>query len=148
MASQLIIQILISLGLILLGLIIYPIIAAVLYKKIPSGKIGKHRSVVLKRILNLSVWTAIIIAILVTWNVGLQNIWITITSFVALVAIGFFAVWSLLSNVIAGILIYLTKPFEIGNTIKILPEEIEGEVLEIRSFFIMIKDKKGNVINI
>lgn len=69
-------------------------------------------------------------------------------SVLGLIAIGFVAVWSILSNIICAIILFVTKPFVIDSHIRFLHAKIEGRVDEITLFFTILEDKKGNLIHI
>ena len=49
------------------------------------------------------------------WGFDPEKLWVVVTGFLGLVAIGFFAVWSLLSNTIAGLFLFLSDPFKIND---------------------------------
>ncbi|NQZ78609.1 MAG: mechanosensitive ion channel [Ekhidna sp.] len=65
-------------------------------------------------------------------------------SILGLVAIGFFAIWSLLSNIIAGIIIYIINPFKISDTIVLVEKEITGKVTDIGLIFTTLADDEGS----
>lgn len=141
-------QIIYTIIILALIFIIYPLVYNIFGKLFQKGKIGEHKKIILKRSLNLIVFTIAIISLTLVWGFKLENIWVSITSILALVAIGFFAVWSLLSNIIAGILLFLARPFKIGNHIEIIPEKIKGKVLLIGSMFTILDDEKKGTIHI
>lgn len=64
--------------------------------------------------------------------------------------IGFFAKWSLLSNITSSILIFFNHPIKIGHTIKVLhkDEHYEGEVTDLNFFFVHLKTKDNEIITI
>ncbi len=145
--TKIIIQITLTLVILLILLIIYPLFYRIISKKI-HGRIKKQEKILIKRLSSFSLWIIGIISIFIVWNFNLDSLWTTITGFLALIAIGLFAVWSILSNLIAGIMLYLTKPFRINDKIKIIPEEIQGEVLAINALFTTLKDENENLISI
>lgn len=65
--------------------------------------------------------------VIYVWGIDLENVWVFLTGFLGLVAIGFFAVWSILSNIFAG---------------------IKGTVKDINLFFITLIDEEGNHLQI
>lgn len=132
----------------LLALLVYPLLYRLFSGKVAKNKIKRHNQILIHRFTNLIVWTISIFILIGIWNLGFDTLWTTITGMIALVAIGFVAVWSLLSNVIAGFILYFVRSFEIGDIIKILPEEIEGELIAIDTMFIRIRDKNGNIYHV
>lgn len=82
------------------------------------------------------------------WGVNIHNVWVFITGTVGMVAIGFFAVWSILSNILAGVLLFISDPFRLNDHIAVLPEDIRGKVVDMKLLFVVLKDDEGNVIHI
>lgn len=99
------------------------------------------RYYMIRRLSTISINLAALIILLVIWGIHVKNLWVSITSVMAMVAVAFFAVWSLIGNILAGILIYFTNPFKIGDYIEVAPDKIEGRVLAINTFFTVLKDE-------
>ena len=88
------------------------------------------------------------LALVSVWGVDVHNLWLFFTSVVGLIAIGFFAVWSILSNVITGIIIIISKDFRIGDELNIQPENISGNIVDMSLLFLKLEDKEGFSIHI
>lgn len=110
--------------------------------------IRKSRYFAIRRILDIITLVLCVAALLVIWDITLKNIWFSVTSILAVTAIAFFAVWSLVGNILAGILIYFTSPFRIDDTIEVMPDEIRGTVLAVNTFYTVLLDDDDNYINI
>ncbi len=80
------------------------------------------------------------------WGMDPQNLWVFITGVVGLVAIGFFAVWSLLSNVVAGVFLFLSDPFKVDDEIEVPDGELAGRVLDIRPLFVVVREPSGHTL--
>lgn len=80
------------------------------------------------------------------WGFDPEKLWLLVTGFVGLIAIGFFAVWSLLSNIIAGTFLFLSDPFKINDEIELPEAEICGRVLDIRPLFIVLEERSGHTV--
>lgn len=63
-------------------------------------------------------------------------------------AIGFFAVWSILSNIFAGVILFFSQTVRIQDTIEIIPDNVKGTVKDINLFFLTLTDENGNDITI
>jgi small-conductance mechanosensitive channel len=76
------------------------------------------------------------------------TILIYISSFLTILGIAFFAQWSLLSNITAGIILYINYPVKIGDTITVLEKDnnITGEIRDIGAFFITLKTQENELI--
>ncbi len=79
------------------------------------------------------------------WGFDPEKLWLLVTGFVGLVAIGFFAVWSLLSNIIAGLFLFLSDPFKINDEIELPEISLGGKVRDIRPLFVMLEEDGGHV---
>ncbi len=83
-----------------------------------------------------------LITILITlWGVRPQNILIALSSIFAVIGIAFFAQWSILSNVTAGLVLFFSQQLKIGDTIKILDKDfpVVAEVEDIKSFYVHLR---------
>ena len=75
------------------------------------------------------------ILVLGVFGFELGGIWAMLSTIFAMVAIGFVAVWSILSNTSATVLILLLRPFHIGDAIELQSENIKGRVVDLNFFF-------------
>lgn len=90
-----------------------------------------------------------ILALVAVWGVPLKNVWVVVTSVVGIIAIAFFAVWSILSNMVAGVLIFLLEPFQIGDQIQIVADErFGGTVRDVQLLFVEVEAAEGGVLRI
>ena len=83
-------------------------------------------------------WLIMIITVLLVAGVfgfELGGAWAFLSSALAMIAIGFVAVWSLLSNTSATVLLLFTRPFAIGDHIELKSEDIAGRVVDLNFFF-------------
>lgn len=63
-----------------------------------------------------------------------------LTTLLAMVAIGFVAVWSVLSNLLATLIILVWRPFNVGEDIELLPEGVSGRVVDINFMYTTLRD--------
>ncbi len=84
-----------------------------------------------------------LIILITIWGLEVENLWIYFSSVFGLIAIGFFATWSILSNMVAGLMIYLSNPFRIDSKIKLYDHELEATVLTIGLFYTQLRDDEG-----
>ena len=54
-----------------------------------------------------------------------------------------FAVWSILSNIISGIFIFIINAFKIGSKIKPYDPEVQATVVNINLMFTELEDDDG-----
>jgi len=86
----------------------------------------------------------VLVIVLGVFGFELGGIWAMITTIMAMVAIGFVAVWSLLSHTSATVILVLIRPFHIGEDIKLPSENVEGRVIDINFFFTTLVDHEGH----
>ncbi|MGY6649149.1 mechanosensitive ion channel domain-containing protein [Wenyingzhuangia sp. IMCC45574] len=84
----------------------------------------------------------------IVWGVGFDRLAIFISSALAVLGIGLFAQWSLLSNLTASAILFFSHPVRIGSRIRILDgdPDLIGEVTDITSFYFFMKTDKGQML--
>lgn len=80
------------------------------------------------------------------WGFDPEKLWLLVTGFIGLVAVAFFAVWSLLSNIIAGFFLFLSDPFKINDEIEVPEVSLAGKVLDIRPLFVILEEPSGHTV--
>ena len=103
-------------------------------------------------------WTIIIIAVLLAAQqagISVHSVWTSLSAVMVLVAVGFIAFWSILSNVSAALLLVLFAPFRIGDEIEILepaaidPEKrgVRGRVVDISFLYTtLVENDEGRAL--
>jgi len=94
-------------------------------------------------------WLIIIVLVIVVagiFGIGAQSIWISLAAFIAMMVVGFFAAWSILSNLLAFLIIMLVRPFRIGNRVVVMPENIAGEIIDMNLLYHKLKSEEGDEI--
>ena len=87
-----------------------------------------NRTAATKRLIMISLYTFVTIILIIVWGGDLNNLWVSIGSILGVIAIGFFAIWSILSNIVAGIIIYAINPFKITDTLVLVEKEVTGRL--------------------
>jgi len=94
-------------------------------------------------------WLIIIVLVIVVagiFGIGAQSIWISLAAFIAMMVVGFFAAWSILSNLLAFLIIMVVRPFRIGNRVVVMPENIAGEIIDMNLLYHKLKSEEGDEI--
>jgi small-conductance mechanosensitive channel len=70
------------------------------------------------------------------------------SSVFAVIGVAMFATWSILSNVTAGIILFFSFPFKIGDRIRILDSDFpeEADILDIKAFHLYLKKDNGELV--
>lgn len=104
------------------------------------GKIGdfnKVRTNLIVKYISIALTLTAIAAFTLVWGVNYKDLGVLLSSVFAVIGVALFAQWSILSNITAGVIIFFSFPFKIGNTIRILDKELSGpETSEIETFVI------------
>ena len=66
----------------------------------------------------------------------------------ALVAIGFFAVWSTLSNVLCALFLLTVRPFHVGDELELVPDPLRGRVVDLNLFFTTLQADDGRLVQV
>lgn len=108
--------------------------------------LDRRRNLVIKY-MSILITILTIISLFVVWGVKAHNVIAALSAVVTVIGIAFFAQWSILSNITAGMIIFFSFPFKIGDYIKVEDGEhsLEGEILDIRAFHTLIRSVKGIV---
>ncbi|APY00531.1 mechanosensitive ion channel-like protein [Lacinutrix venerupis] len=122
--------------------------------KMTISKIGKKSGVNDARINLISRYytvTLLIIFLFVeTYIFGaeLKDISLVFSSVFAVIGIGLFAIWSILSNVTSGIIMFFSFPYKVGDKIKIHDKDypIEAVIEDIRAFQLHLRVENGDLV--
>jgi len=64
------------------------------------------------------------------------------------VAIGFVAVWSVLSNFLCTFVLIIFKPFSVGDDLEIPVDSIKGKVVDLTLVFTILRGENGELYHI
>lgn len=80
-----------------------------------------------------------IIMVLERFGVSATVLWTAVSGFVAVAAIAFFAIWSVLSNLLCAVLILTVGPFRLGDVVEIVESFdkpiVKGRVIAINLLY-------------
>lgn len=114
-----------------------------------KADIKESRSLVVIRLFNIMLGFLFMLTFFIIWGVNKENLYVTFTSVFAVIGVAMFAQWSLLSNVTAGVLLFFSFPFKIGDFIKIQDKDfpIEAQILDIKAFYTLLITQDGERIS-
>lgn len=95
-------------------------------------------------------WTFVVLTtLLVLHQFGvLANVWAAVAAVLAMVAVGFVAVWSIASNLSATVLILITRPFSVGDEVELVPENVGGKVIDLNALFTTLRADDGSLVQL
>ena len=110
----------------------------------------KVRILVTNKIITILIYGTVVVVIAFIWGVDEKQLLIYISSFLTILGIAFFAQWSILSNITAGLILFINYPVKIGDSITILEKDnnITGEIRDIGAFFITLKTPERELITV
>ncbi len=83
------------------------------------------------------------------YEADLSNLWTMLGAVAALIAVGFVAVWSVLSNLSCTVLILFFRPFEIGDELEFTdPSGLRGKVVNLNFAYTTLRDDEGRLVQI
>ena len=130
------------------AIVVYRFGKASINKIIATDQLKSSREVLIDKILGITVIVTTATLLVIIWRVDTDNLWLFATTVLGVIAVAFFAMWSMLSNVVAAVFIFTSNAFRIDDEIIILPDEIQGVVVDIKTFFVVLEDKDGNTMHI
>lgn len=117
-------------------------------------KVGKNSSINDARIRLITRYfsiTLILVALLIEFfvlGVDLDTLALVFSSTFAVIGIAFFAIWSILSNITSGVIMFFSFPYKVGDKIKIHDKEfpVEAIIEDIRAFQLHLRLEDGDLI--
>lgn len=86
---------------------------------------------------------------LIALGIDLHGLWSTVVAMLSLLAIGFVAMWSLLSHMLASVLIVVFRPFAIGDRIEVVGDDpVLGEVIELSLVYTTLRTDDNATLRI
>lgn len=139
-----ILQSLIALGIIIvIRIIIYYLVKRFSERK---NKVAKRANLIMKYVDFTLIVLGVLISIFI-WSIQAHDIGWVASSVFAVIGIGFFAQWSVLSNLTSGVIIFFTLPYKIGDRIKIHDKDfpIIATIEDIKAFHINLLTDDGGL---
>jgi small-conductance mechanosensitive channel len=135
-----------SLLVLVLGYFIYTIASRALRGVAKRGNMhsameGRLRSIVRA----IAFFATVLLAI--QQSGAFEHAWAVLSALVTTVAIGFFAIWSVLSNLVCALFILVFRPFRVGDWIEIVEGQQPhpaGTVADMNLMFITLEEKAAD----
>lgn len=109
-----------------------------------------ERRRVIIRVINFLVLLLVFVLLTMIWGVDRKQMLVFVTSTITVLGIAFFAQWSILSNITAGLVMFFTHPAKLGDVIQISEKDyfLQGKLLSISFFFMHLESEDGQHITI
>lgn len=143
-------EIILTLVLIVVLFVLMHLIRVSLNKFTLLRSIDANRRKIIINLINFLLYIPAIIVLALIWGLNLREFAVFISSILAVLGVGFFAQWSILSNLTASVILFFYHPMRIGDRIRVLDKDFDwsGEVKDITGFYLFLKTDKGESITI
>ena len=119
-----------------------------------ANRIGSKSEIHVSRIrlmfkyINILVTIIAVFLLALTWGYGATDVTVIFSSIFAVIGVAMFAIWSILSNITAGIILFFSFPYKIGSKIKIHDKDmpVEAVIEDIRAFHLHLRTAEGELI--
>lgn len=78
----------------------------------------------------------------------LQSVITAVVGVFALLAIGFVAVWSVLSNTLCSLILMIIRPYRVGDTLSLPPDDLRGKVVNFNLIFTTLETEDGCLLQV
>ncbi len=96
------------------------------------------------RVMKGIVWLIAALLILSLWGVSVSGLWTLLVTTATIIGVGFLAVWAMISNATASLFITIWRPFQLGDTVELVPENFKGRVVLRNLMFTVLREKNGS----
>ena len=142
-------KVIISSIILLIVLLIIRYVAIILVKKI-----GKKSGINVARIQLIQRYTTVTLFLIgllfLSFILGAkpQDLALVFSSVFAVIGIGLFAIWSILSNITSGVIMFFSFPYKVGDKISIHDKDfpLEAVIEDIRAFQLHLRLDNGNLV--
>lgn len=148
MNTELIAKIAIGVGLVLIYIVVVGAKGYFVRRYARTQKVDARHAAIMNKLITIFLFIGLVVAETITWGVHVSGLYVFVTSFFAMVAIGFFAVWSVLSNITSSVLIFFLFPYKIGDRIQVVGEDIKGTITDITLFHLIVESPDAGVVTI
>lgn len=140
---------LIATGFVLLFLLIIRYVIVFLITKISRKQgINLARIHLMNRYVSVTLFLIALLIVPFIFGMEAHDLIVLFSSIFAVIGIGLFAIWSILSNITSGIIMFFSFPYKVGDKIQIHDKDfpIEGIIEDIRAFQLHLRLDNGDLV--
>mgnify|MGYP003561797336 CR=1 FL=1 len=141
-------QILYTIILLVLFFIIRKIIVLAVKKIGKKSGTTEARSALIGRYVTFTLIALVLLIESFILGFDTTDISVVFSSIFAVIGIALFAIWSILSNVTSGVIMFFSFPYKVGDKIKIHDKDypIEAVIEDIRAFQLILREDNGDLV--
>ena len=102
----------------------------------------------IRRTLKWTVFIAAAVFVFGSFGLNVGGLWGVLSTILAMVAIGFVAVWSVLSNTLCTLIIMIFRPFAVGDQVELAGEPVKGRVIDLNFIYTTLDAGDGTVMQV
>ena len=106
----------------------------------PRLRLPAETILTLGRAVSMLLWVAVALILLEFWGISVTGLWASLVSIAAVIGVGFLAVWTVISNITASLFITIWRPFHLGDTVELLPENLKGRAIDRNLMFTVLRE--------
>jgi MscS family membrane protein len=140
---------LIATGFVLLALLLIRFITNFTITKIArKNDINEARIRLIRRYVTITLFLIALLIEAFVFGTQLKDLAVIFSSVFAVIGIGLFAIWSILSNVTSGIIMFFSFPYKVGDKIEIHDKDfpLEAIIEDIGAFQLHLRLDNGNLV--
>lgn len=124
------------------------IISKVILKSGRMIQMHEPRMVQIKQVMFLLINVLFVIILTIIWGVEPDHLLVGMSSVFAVIGVALFAQWSILSNITAGVIMFFTSPFRVGDRIHIIDKDIPltATIENIQTFYTYLRTDDNEFI--
>jgi small-conductance mechanosensitive channel len=96
----------------------------------------------------ITLWLVALLLVLDLWGIGVGGLWTLMVSVATIIGVGFLATWAMVSNVTASLFLAIWRPFRLGDTVELLPENLKGRAIDRNLMFTVLREDGGSFLQI
>lgn len=138
----------------LITLVVVLILRFITYKAVRKvgsiSDLNEARTRLVSKYISFGYWVLAVVAFILIWGVNIKELGLILSSVFAVIGVALFAQWSILSNVTAGIILFFSFPFKIGDRIQIMDKDLETSgtylIEDIKAYHIHLRRENGELL--
>jgi small-conductance mechanosensitive channel len=108
----------------------------------------EHEVLPFRRAIKWVITIAALVFVLGAFGLNVGGMWGILSTILAMVAIGFVAVWSVLSNTLCSLIIMIFRPFAVGDEVEFPKDDVKGRVIDLNIFYTTLDAGDGTLMQV
>ncbi len=100
------------------------------------------------RAVSYLLWFVTLMLALELWGFSASGLWTLLAGVATIIGVGFLATWAMISTVTASLLLAVWRPFHLGDTVELLPENLKGRAITVNLMFTVLHEDEGSVLQV